>query len=198
MLTCLSVEKKNELDIGILCSSYVTFIKYTGACRAASTTMCALESKTCCPVTLACGSEQAFGKGIQRNSRCVCRLLSVVRMGLCVGVQSSWRRVYLRAAEGRGELAFLISFCGLVWWAGSGSAPCQEGTERWWLKSDPFRFEPVMKRAELIHAVSNSSVHVLVFLCSLQSSALVNLVHTPVVDNAGGGVSLSDYDRISV
>ncbi len=56
------LRKKNELDIGILCSSYVTFIMYTGACRATGTSMSALESKPCCPVTPAYGSKQALGK----------------------------------------------------------------------------------------------------------------------------------------
>lgn len=80
---------------------------------------------------------------------------------------SSDSTLSVRTAKGRGGLAFLISLCHLVWSAGLGSVPCQEGAERRWLKDDPFHLGPGINSSECMR-----------FVCSLCSLASVNLLHT--------------------
>lgn len=95
--------------------SNVIFIRSFGTCFDAPVHLCKLN--TCCPVTPAYGPEQAFGRGIQRNSRCISCLFSVIWMWWCVGSRAA-ANTYL--PEGSSELACLIAVCCLLWSAWFG------------------------------------------------------------------------------
>lgn len=150
--------------------SNVIFIRSFGTCFDAPVHLCKLN--TCCPVTPAYGPEQAFGRGIQRNSRCISCLFSVIWMWWCVGSRAA-ANTYL--PEGSSELACLIAVCCLLWsaWFGVNAM-----SRRDW--------EKVIKS------------NVFFCVCSLQSSALIHLVHTPVADSAKGSSSEGLWQDLSL
>lgn len=84
--------------------------------------------------------------------------------------------IYPRAAERRGDPFRLIFLCCLVWLAGLGSVPCQEGTGRKCWTTNPLHLSPGTDRA--------GSMHASFFFFFYLSSALVNLVNAPVADAA--------------
>lgn len=143
----------------------------------------------------------------QRNSRCVCCLLSVIYMWRCVGSRAAEDMYYPEGAKG--ELDCFIALCHHIWSDGLGSAPCKEGTETRWLKTDSLHSGLVISKVGLVFPFSWIQVSCL-FLAPVDVQLCVNLVFLNLGVNMfpwmcshlwlgqQKGVSLRDYNRISI